>query len=743
MPYLLYFCSSFNHKSITTMKRFTYTLIALFVAINVMAQDLYVRGAHNNWAADASSKMTETESGIYTISNYTLTGAFKIADASWSATANWGAPEGSSTLVVPGTPYTVACSSNPANLTVEKTTVCLQITLNTLTSTLLIEEEPAPPVEEAGPALWPSEAVIVKELPAQVKVLSMNNSLIHYENEWQDDMFNKIAAAMGKDAFWTAHTNLGKSLDYHYEEGEGMTEAGTPSARMMVRSEAWTHIILQEQTAKPRTNFAGFRQSVIRWRDYIRAYCPNPNAIIIVPMNWAYNTDPFSEFNATFLHNYRELAQELGVVICPVGMAYETAYENQTDNVLTNWFKDDRHPTQRATYMAACLEYATIYGEDPSTITWKPSTINETVATTMRSCAQAAWQAYDQTVDQHAGCVHYELRLLDTEGMSVRTLHAENYQAGEMQLADSTLCVNERGSYTVTAAYEQESYLATVVCDTAVTRDTETETVSIGTKQYFEDFNSLGVVSRSTADAKGMKHRSDMPYGWRIERNLNGPREVGYYFQAADTLMYLGGVSLASNAYNGTWNWGKDDDEDRAVGGLTTGVDNGTRGINIMLSARNDAAEPTQLKIAYDVEKYRSGNNSAGFIVQLYYSLDGVNWTSAGETFSSSWSADATTGGYAVVPAEVRHIEGDLPVLINANQQIYLAWNISVKSGTNCAGAQGLAIDNVSIEPEGSGSEDLEYSESGSHKTQKILRDGQILILRHNGIYDVTGREMR
>lgn len=79
----------------------------MLVAAVSVAQDLYVRGAHNSWAANAADKMTQVEPGIYTISNYTLTGAFKIADASWSATANWGAAAGGSSLVVPGTPLTV------------------------------------------------------------------------------------------------------------------------------------------------------------------------------------------------------------------------------------------------------------------------------------------------------------------------------------------------------------------------------------------------------------------------------------------------------------------------------------------------------------------------------------------------------------------------------------------------------------------------------------------------------------
>lgn len=723
------------------MKKITLLIFALCVAIASMAQDLYVRGAHNGWAADADSKMTEVDTGIYTISNYTLTGAFKIADANWSATSNWGAPAGGSTLVVPGTPFTVECSSNPANLTVEKTTVCMQITLNTLTSTLLIEEEPAPPVEVAGPALWPTKAVLISEMPEKVKVLSMNNSLIHYENEWQDDMFNRMASAMGKDAYWTAHTNLGKTLDYHYEEGEGLTEAGTPSARMLVRSEAWTHIILQEQTAKPRTNFAGFRQSVIRWVEYIRANCPNPNAVIIVPMNWAYNTDPFTEFNAAFLHSYRELAQELGIVICPVGLAYELAYEAEGD-VLTNWFKDDRHPTQRATYMAACLEYATIFGEDPTTITWHPQSLTDEIAGQMRDAAQAAWQTYQQTVDIFSACVHYELRLLDTEGMSVDVLVAESYSAQEQPLPDSTFCPMELGIYTVQATYETESYPATVVLDTVVTYVEELETVVLGEDSYSENFNSLGVVTRLTDDPKGMKHRSDLPFGWRIERNMNGPREVGNFFQAADTLMYFGGVSLASNAYNGTWNWGADDDEDRAIGGLTTGVDGGTRGINIMLAAQNASSGNRNLQIAYDIEKYRSGNNSAGFTVQLYYSLDGINWTTAGKDFETKWAADGATEGYTTVPAETRHVDAQLPVRVKKEQQLFLAWNISVSSGTNCAGAQGLALDNVRITPLATDLAEVSASaEKGGVK--KVFRDGQLLIIRNGEQYDATGRQMK
>ena len=59
-----------------------------------------------------------------------------------------------------------------------------------------------------------------------------------------------------------------------------------------------------------------------------------------------------------------------------------------------------------------------------------------------------------------------------------------------------------------------------------------------------------------------------MPNGWRMERQMGAPRMVGAYSAAATELMYAGGVSLASNAKNGTWNFGSSTTpSDRAVGG--------------------------------------------------------------------------------------------------------------------------------------------------------------------------------
>ena len=208
-----------------------------------------------------------------------------------------------------------------------------------------------------------------------------------------------------------------------------------------------------------------------------------------------------------------------------------------------------------------------------------------------------------------------------------------------------------------------------------------------------QDFNSMWDATASAATLA-------MPAGWRIDRQMDAPRTLNSFASAATTVMYSGGVSLASNASNGTWNFGSSSNQaDRAVGGLSTTVANGTRCVSIMTQLSNtDAKEIESLSISYDIEKYRNGDNSAGFIVQMYYSTDGTAWTSAGSDFATSFSPDAATQGAEVVPISTTAVSNKLlKKTIAAGSDIYLAWNISVASGTSPNKAMGLALDNVSI----------------------------------------------
>jgi len=102
-------------------------------------------------------------------------------------------------------------------------------------------------------------------------------------------------------------------------------------------------------------------------------------------------------------------------------------------------------------------------------------------------------------------------------------------------------------------------------------------------------------------------------------------------------------ATTTTNA-NGIYNFGSgtttSGGTDRAIGFLSSGT--GTKSGNLYGQfVNNTGAALTGLQISYDVEKYRSGTNSAGFSIQLYYSSDGTAWTSAGPNFLTSFAADA------------------------------------------------------------------------------------------------------
>lgn len=510
----------------------------------------------------------------------------------------------------------------------------------------------------------------------EVKVLSINNSLIDYNDQYL--MFNNIASTMGKNATWTKHTNLGKTLAYHFNE-----DPLVPNAQAVVAGTAWTHIILQEQSSLPRTNYAQFRSNVQTWVNYIRTNCPNPNAVIILPINWAFSNDAnYQADNQTLIANFRTVAQEFGLTLCPVAIAYGNYQIDHPNTLAADLYTDDRHPTQAATYLAACLEYAVIFSENPSTITWKPAALSNEMAATMRAYAQEAYEGVERT-----------------EPLPVEP----------------------------------------------------TPAASITNATFFENFNSIGgedvteaQIAASLDGKRSFDRATQLPVGWRVDNNTSAVRSLRSFAVASETTMYIGGQSLPSNARNGTWNFGATGSAERAVGGITSSIDGGARTINVMLHMHNDAAvDYDALTLSYDIEKYRNGANPAGFVVQLYSSVDGENWVSAGDKFRVTYSKDANTNGAETVPMQVQPVCDTLPCSFPAEGDLYLAWSISPASGTDCAKSMAFGIDNVAMELHAVDYTGMESAQLSAVSIQKVLRKGQMVIVRGKEEFSAQGTRIK
>lgn len=652
---------------------------------------VYVMGDNNGWNyMDASGELTLTENNIFT--GQVTMNAGDDGYCHWriyqrlGMVGVWGAEgdltgDNTSGTLVKGSTGTVSTAAGTYDVTFNLTTGEFSLVKSASTATTM--------------TLQPADVVLVPELPEQIKVLSLNNSLIYYND--QDAVFNAIAAAMGKNATWTKHTLLGKSLRTHWDEGDGVAEDGNPGAKMLVRSEAWSHIILQEQSSLPRTDIETFRANVKRWVDYIREYCPNPNAIIIVPINWAYSGDwaNYTAFNNTFLKNYQDVALDLGVTLCPVGLAYQAVFDTEGATGTNTWFLDDRHPTLKATYMAAAMEYGLIFGEDPAAITYAPSDLSGTDATSMRTYASNALNGFTNYVDHTAGKVHYKVTVRDQYGMEIEPAEPVVMtlsDGGNIDENNVFTSNGTNGTFNVNATTGNFSADATVKVATAETEVVVYPAIELNeeTLSASQDFDAIGDAATAT-----------LPDAWRIDRILTAPRTVGRFDMADTHTMYSGGVNLASNAKNGTWNFGADDTSDRALGGISTGVADATRCVNLYAHLLNTGRKNIEnVNVTYNVEKYRKGSNAAGFAVQLYYSIDGRNWTSAGDKFRTYFAPDSETAGYASVPGETVAVSDVLDVPISRGCDLYLAWNITVASGDAANAAMAIGIDDFSVSGE-------------------------------------------
>lgn len=609
---------------------------------------------------------------------------------------------------------------------------------------------------EAQAKLLP-EGAVLSPLAEPVRVLSLNNSLIDYNDQYR--LFNDIASAMGKDAVWTKHTNLGQNLDYHYD-----SDPLSPNALSLIASTAYTHIILQEHSSRPLTDFAAFRASVKRWVNYIRTSAKNPQAVIILPVNWAYNTENEATYranNETLMANYRAVAQEFGLVLCPMADAYQRAVDADA-TYKNSLYTDNRHPSLAASYMAACAEYGVIFGVAPTAITQKPAALSEAEASAMRGFAAAANAACVQVVDHIAGAIRYELHQVDSYGQSLGLLTDATYSADGGTMTGSVFTCTTPGEYTITATRGAQTFTTKAyVAQTPEKEEPELEGIllSRAANIYTEDFDgtataevlAVNEAALAAADAgkRSVSLAVDLPEGWKI-RNGSSTTAIGVYATGADATTYVGGTSLPANAKNGTWNLGKIASTDRAIGGITSSTSGGAQSINILVRLTNAESETLDsLTISYDLEQYRTGKKA--YKTTLYTSPSGTNgtWVAADEAFVREFTnttATATGAADNALPISVKKVEHQvLHLAIEAGQSLYLAWHTAASDGIEAGGAPCIALDNVSITAHYAPvtPTDCHATTIAAPAATKRLINGHLYILRDERMYNARGARVR
>jgi hypothetical protein len=212
-------------------------------------------------------------------------------------------------------------------------------------------------------------------------------------------------------------------------------------------------------------------------------------------------------------------------------------------------------------------------------------------------------------------------------------------------------------------------------------------------------FISSGNNVSENFDGMGGSATATVPLSWKVDKNTT-VRTVGIYSAALTATERNGGNNMSTTASNGIYNYGAGDAStasDRAVGGLSSGT--ASKSVNVYVQLLNNGTTSiSQFQISYNVEKYRKGSNASGFSIQMYYSSDGIAWTSAGPNFLTSFTPDADNTGYTTAPGLTTAVSAQtLSQTVAVGANLYLAWNYSVTSGSTTTNAQALGVDDISI----------------------------------------------
>ena len=199
------------------------------------------------------------------------------------------------------------------------------------------------------------------ENAAPTQVLFVGNSYFYYNDSLHNHVKRLVQAhdsALAEKLAYKSATIGGASLSHH--DVEGHLESGR-----LGLDAPFDLVILQGGSGEP------LRES--RRKTFSRVAAQHAEKIREAGAEVAlYMTPAYSEVHARFdpamtdkiASLYIETGNTLDALVIPVGLAFEEAYRRRPDMVLHKFF-DGSHPELEGTYLAACVVFASLYGESP------------------------------------------------------------------------------------------------------------------------------------------------------------------------------------------------------------------------------------------------------------------------------------------------------------------------------------------------------------------------------------------
>jgi hypothetical protein len=197
-----------------------------------------------------------------------------------------------------------------------------------------------------------------------VRILFIGNSYT-YVNDLPGT-FQKLACAGGHTVEVSTAAEGGWTLADH---------VGSVETFQKLKEQHWDFVVLQEQSVLPAIDYVrdqNMYPAVRKLAAKIKELGAQPYLFLTWGHRDGYPEGYLQNYSAMQYQlsvGYKEIADELGLPIAPVGDAW---YQAVTQHDLTDlWQSDGSHPSEQGTYLAVCVFYAAIFQESPEGLSYR------------------------------------------------------------------------------------------------------------------------------------------------------------------------------------------------------------------------------------------------------------------------------------------------------------------------------------------------------------------------------------
>ncbi len=205
---------------------------------------------------------------------------------------------------------------------------------------------------------------------APTRVLFIGNSLTFYND--LPEMFADLARSGGYEV----------EVDMSAQGGWTLSDHAVSTLTLDKIDQGWDFVVLQEQSVIPSLAEERSEQMYPAVR-FLYEKVSEKDLTLILFMTWGHRYgypgagfDNFDEMQEQLRSGYTDIAAELGVMVAPVGIAWQNGI---TINPQLNlWHMDGIHPSREGSYLSACVFYALIFQKSPEGLTYTAELSEET-----------------------------------------------------------------------------------------------------------------------------------------------------------------------------------------------------------------------------------------------------------------------------------------------------------------------------------------------------------------------------